>query len=260
MRLLGGRRATATTRALRRTGPHPVTAAFGAVHRRARQAPARQAYLRRRSDAADERPAAALAQDLPLVGAGADDVIRVIGWAWRDAATNARGARRDAAVPRIGTFLIWADCLAAWLDRRPADVLAILSSLSDRRSGRSGSDVPRRLAVLRRRRNTAPQRARGGPGYFAAPTSTAAGSSMPCEAIPRFRRSWRTQKRARSAGAAFREAGGRFSEMKTSRQRDRKLLRRLKQLRSDKRTGDECRRTRWCALSDLQNGDRRSPW
>ncbi len=66
----------------------------------------------------------------PLLIAGADDGIRVIGLGLsgqREAARRALAEMRR--IPRIPAFRSWTELLMAWIDRRPADVLAGLEGL-----------------------------------------------------------------------------------------------------------------------------------
>jgi hypothetical protein len=66
----------------------------------------------------------------PSVVAGADDGIRVIGLGFagrRDEARRYLENMREAS--RIPTFRSWIVGLEAWLDRRPADLLATMASL-----------------------------------------------------------------------------------------------------------------------------------
>ena len=70
-----------------------------------------------------------LAIDLPMVVAGADDGIRVIGLGLAGRRDEARRALLDMrAASLIPVFRAWTDHLLAWLDRRPADMLAGLSA------------------------------------------------------------------------------------------------------------------------------------
>ncbi len=72
-----------------------------------------------------------LAVKPPLVIAGADDGIRVVGLGLAGRLDEAR--RRLVAMrqgPRTPAFLSWIECLEAWLDRRPADMLAAVSAFS----------------------------------------------------------------------------------------------------------------------------------
>ncbi len=72
-----------------------------------------------------------LAVEPPPFVAGADDGIRVIGMGLagrREDARKALNAMRES--PRIPVFHSWTDYLIDWLDRRPADMMLALSSLS----------------------------------------------------------------------------------------------------------------------------------
>ena len=66
----------------------------------------------------------------PLLVAGADDGIRVIGLGFSGRRDEARRALLDMRrVPRIQAFRAWTDGLLAWIERRPADLVAALSAL-----------------------------------------------------------------------------------------------------------------------------------
>ena len=68
---------------------------------------------------------------LPLVVAGADDGIRVIGLGLAGRRDEARRALADMRrTPRIPTFQTWTDYLEAWLDRRPDDMLSSMAKFS----------------------------------------------------------------------------------------------------------------------------------
>ena len=72
-----------------------------------------------------------LAHEGPVSSAGSDSVIRVIGLGLagrRDEARRSLAEHRKAA--ELPTFHAYADNLLAWLDRRPADMLARASALS----------------------------------------------------------------------------------------------------------------------------------
>jgi serine/threonine protein kinase len=65
----------------------------------------------------------------PLI-AGADDGIRVIGLGLAGRRDEARrGLLKMREASRVRAFQPWIECLAAWLDRRPADMLASVSGL-----------------------------------------------------------------------------------------------------------------------------------
>jgi non-specific serine/threonine protein kinase len=69
-----------------------------------------------------------LSVDQPLVVAGADDGIRVIGLGLSGRRDEAHRALLDMRrVPRIPAFKAWTDCLLAWIERRPSDLLESLS-------------------------------------------------------------------------------------------------------------------------------------
>ncbi len=147
-----------------------------------------------------------LAVEPPPLGTGSDEWIqaRVTGLGLagrRDESRQVLAEMRQ--VPRVSAFQAWGDFLMAWLDRRPADMLAGLSALSPLkvyddpefrlprgmvavRCGRArarasrifGEPSPRRTLWLRRSRKV--------------------GRSIRCEAIHASRRSWRKRKWADS--------------------------------------------------------------
>src|SRR5206468_803936 len=64
----------------------------------------------------------------PLIDAGADSGIRIIGMGLSGRRDEAKRALRDMEqASRIPTFRAWIEHLTAWLDRRPADMLATMS-------------------------------------------------------------------------------------------------------------------------------------
>ena len=74
-----------------------------------------------------------LSIELPPLIAGADDGIRVIGLGLAGRRDEARRALADMRQkPRIPVFHSWTEYLAAWLDRRPADMLARFFHISAR--------------------------------------------------------------------------------------------------------------------------------
>jgi hypothetical protein len=67
--------------------------------------------------------------DQPLVVAGADDGIRVIGLGLSGRRDEARRALVEMRrIPRIPAFRSWTELLVAWIERRPADVRARLET------------------------------------------------------------------------------------------------------------------------------------
>ena len=68
--------------------------------------------------------------DQPVVIAGADDGIRVIGLALSGRRDEARSALFEMRrIPRIPAFRTWTELLMAWIERRPAEVLGALETL-----------------------------------------------------------------------------------------------------------------------------------
>ena len=69
-----------------------------------------------------------LSIELPLIIAGADDGIRVIGLGLAGRRDEARELlMKMRRTSRIRAFQLWTDYLLAWLDRRPADMIADIS-------------------------------------------------------------------------------------------------------------------------------------
>jgi serine/threonine protein kinase/tetratricopeptide (TPR) repeat protein len=71
-----------------------------------------------------------LAVELPVLIAGADDFIRIIGLGLAGRRDEARKAMLDTRpTSRIPAFRLWSDTVMAWLERRPADMLGDMSAL-----------------------------------------------------------------------------------------------------------------------------------
>ena len=67
----------------------------------------------------------------PVVVAGADDGIRVIGLVLAGRRDEARRALVEMRrIPRVPAFQVWTEVLMAWIERRPADVLAGLATFA----------------------------------------------------------------------------------------------------------------------------------
>ena len=157
-----------------------------------------------------------LAVQPPPLGTGSDEWIqaRVTGLALagrRDESRHLLAEMRQA--PRVTAFQIWSDCLMAWLDRRPADMLAAVSDLIPLtihddpeflfRVGWLLCDVGEHeqgLPFLQRALTKA---------YFAAPTLSTSRSFDPLRKDSRFQAILvEADAGRRQALAAFREAGG----------------------------------------------------
>jgi eukaryotic-like serine/threonine-protein kinase len=71
-----------------------------------------------------------LAVELPVLVAGADDFIRIIGLGLAGRRDEARKLVRESRpTSRIPAFRLWSDIVLAWLERRTADVLAGMSAI-----------------------------------------------------------------------------------------------------------------------------------
>jgi tetratricopeptide (TPR) repeat protein len=157
-----------------------------------------------------------MAIEPPPLGTGGDEWIqaRVTGLGLagrRDESRQQLAEMRQA--PRVSAYQTWGDYLAAWLDRRPADMLGSLSAMSSLkvhsdpefffRVGWLLCDVGEHeqgLLYLRRALTKA---------YFVAPTLSASRSFDPLRSDPRFQAIRAEAEVGRQqALAAFREAGG----------------------------------------------------
>jgi serine/threonine protein kinase/tetratricopeptide (TPR) repeat protein len=157
-----------------------------------------------------------LAVEPPPLGTGGDEWIQVrvtgLGLAGRrEESRQALDEMRRA--PRVSAFQTWGDCLMAWLDRRPADMVGCLSALSPLtvhddpefvfRVGWLLCDVGEHeqgLPYLRRALAKA---------YFVAPTLSASRSFDPLRSDSRFQEILaEAEAGRRHALAAFRAAGG----------------------------------------------------
>jgi hypothetical protein len=155
-----------------------------------------------------------LAVERPLIDAGADTGIRVSGLGLagrRDEARRAVVEMRQTM--RVAAFQTWADCLTAWLDRRPADMLAFLSELSALKiqddpeaifqEGWLLCDVGEYEAGLARLQRAVAK------GYFVAPTLARSPQFDALRSDPVFQSVLADAEAGRErALAAFRDAGG----------------------------------------------------
>jgi len=150
----------------------------------------------------------------PPVLAGVDDGIRVIGLGLagrRDEAHRALLQMRQAS--RLPAFQSWIECLKAWLERRPADILVTIATLGPLRimddpeaifqmgwllcdlGEHEGGFDPLRRAVAK--------------GYFVAPTLSGSRHFDALRSDPAFQRLLaEAEAGRRQALAAFRGAGG----------------------------------------------------
>jgi tetratricopeptide (TPR) repeat protein len=153
-----------------------------------------------------------LAIERPLIDAGADDGIRVIGLGLagrRDEARRALADMRHAS--RIPVFESWTEYLLAWLDRRPADmVLPALGPLKI-------NDDPEAIFQLGWLLCDVGEHERGldclrravAKGYFVAPTLSGSPQFDELRSDPVFQAIVaEAEAGRRQALAAFREAGG----------------------------------------------------
>ncbi len=151
---------------------------------------------------------------LPLVVAGADDGIKLIGLGLAERRDEARRALADMRrTPRIPTFQMWTDYLEAWLDRRPDDMLKTMSAFS----GMKVQDDPEAIfqeawllcdAGAYDVGLTSLSRAVA-KGYFPAATLATSRHFDPLRGRPEFQALLADAQAGRErALAAFREAGG----------------------------------------------------
>jgi hypothetical protein len=146
--------------------------------------------------------------------AGADDGIRVSGLGLAGRRDEARQVLLDMRrTPRIATFHTWTDYLMAWLDRRPSDMVAIISSVSALKI----QDDPEAIFQEGWLLCDAGDRERGldhlrraiAKGYFVAPTLSSSPAFDALRNDPAFQAILADAEAGRArALAAFREAGG----------------------------------------------------
>jgi tetratricopeptide (TPR) repeat protein len=150
----------------------------------------------------------------PAVVAGADDGIRVIGLGLAGRLDEARrGLVSMRQAPRTPAFVSWIKFLEAWLDRRPADMLAAQSAFS----GLKIMDDPEAIFQEGWLLCDAGEYERGldylrtavAKGYFVAPTLAGSRHFEALRSDPAFHRLLaKAEAGRRQALAAFREAGG----------------------------------------------------
>jgi non-specific serine/threonine protein kinase len=146
--------------------------------------------------------------------AGVDDGIRVIGLGLAGRRDEARGAllqMRQAS--RLPAFQSWIECLKAWLDRRPADILVTMSTLGPLRI----MDDPEAIFQMgwllcdlgEHERGLDPLRRAVAKGYFVAPTLSGSRAFDALRSDPTFQELLaEAEAGRRQALAAFRDAGG----------------------------------------------------
>jgi tetratricopeptide (TPR) repeat protein len=155
-----------------------------------------------------------LAVEPPLVVAGADDWIRVIGLGLagrrEEALQGLMGMRRMSRIP---AFQAWTEYLKAWLERRPADMVVNMATLS----GLKIMDDPEAIFqegwllcdVGEHERGLAYLRRAVANGYFVAPTLSGSPHFDALRGDPGFQELLAEAEAGRGrALAAFREAGG----------------------------------------------------
>ncbi len=150
----------------------------------------------------------------PPVLAGVDDGIRVIGLGLagrRDEAHRALLQMRQAS--RLPAFQSWIECLKAWLERRPADILVTIATLGPLRI----MDDPEAIFQMgwllcdlgEHEGGLDPLRRAVAKGYFVAPTLSGSRHFDALRSDPAFQRLLaQAEAGRRQALAAFREAGG----------------------------------------------------
>jgi serine/threonine protein kinase/tetratricopeptide (TPR) repeat protein len=155
-----------------------------------------------------------LAVERPLIDAGADTSIRISGLGLAGRRDEARRLLVDMRqTMHVAAFQTWADCQMAWLDRRPADILAGFSALSALKIqddpeaiflegwllcdiGEYDAGLPRLLRAVAK-------------GYFVAPTLSRSPQFDALRSNPVFQSLLAEAEAGRQrALAAFREAGG----------------------------------------------------
>jgi TolB-like protein len=156
-----------------------------------------------------------LAIEPPLIVAGADDGIRVIGLGLAERREEAHSALLDMRrASHIPAFRAWTEYLTAWLDRRPADMAVAISALSQLKIQEDpeaifqegwllcdAGDLEGGLDHLRRA---------VAKGYFVAPTLSKSPHFDALRANPAFQALLDAAEAGRQrALTAFREAGGR---------------------------------------------------
>jgi serine/threonine protein kinase/tetratricopeptide (TPR) repeat protein len=155
-----------------------------------------------------------LSLEQPLFFAGGDQGLRVIGLGLAGRRDEARAALTEMrrASP-IQAFQWWAEYLIAWLDRRPADMLAGLASLNSLKV----QDDPEAIFQEGMLLCDAGDHALGldhlqqavAKGYFVHPTLIACPAFDPLRGNPAFREVLAMAQQGRDrARAAFREGGG----------------------------------------------------
>jgi serine/threonine protein kinase/tetratricopeptide (TPR) repeat protein len=157
-----------------------------------------------------------LAVERPPRGTSSDEWIQVritaLGLAGRlDEACHVLAEMRQA--PSVSAFEAWGDFLLAWLDRRPADMLAAVSALS-RLKVNDDPEFPFRVGWLlcdagQHEQGLLHLRRAVTKAYFAAPTLAASRSFDRLRSDPRFQAILADAEEGRQqALTAFREAGG----------------------------------------------------
>ncbi len=155
-----------------------------------------------------------LAVELPVLVAGADDFIRIIGLGLAGRRDEARRAVRDSRpTSRIPAFRLWSDTVMAWLERRPADMLDLLSSIGPLKILADPEAIFQEGWLLcdigEHERGLAQLERAVAKGYCAAPTLTRAPAFDPLRAETGFQELLSEAQAGRErALAAFRECGG----------------------------------------------------
>ena len=155
-----------------------------------------------------------LAVEPPLLVGGGDQGIRVIGLGLAGRRDEARRALLDMRqASRLPAFQSWTECLMAWLDRRPADMVVSISALSGLRI----MDDPEAIFqegwllcdVGELERGLGHLRRAVAKGYFVAPTLSGSRHFDALRSDPAFQEVLAEAEAGRQrALAAFREAGG----------------------------------------------------
>jgi hypothetical protein len=155
-----------------------------------------------------------LAVEPPVPVGGGDQGIRVIGLGLAGRRDEARRALLDMRrASRLPAFQSWTECLMAWLDRRPKDMIAGISALSGLKIMEDPEAIFQEGWLLcdvgERERGLVQLRRAVAKGYFVAPTLSGSRQFDALRSDAAFQELLaEAEAGRRQALAAFREAGG----------------------------------------------------